>query len=63
MGVFTKGNSYGIDEDLIYSLPITCENGAWKEIPGLAISYFQREMMAATEKELQGEKEAIADLL
>jgi malate dehydrogenase len=32
MGVFTKGNSYGIDEDLIYSLPITCENGAWKEI-------------------------------
>jgi malate dehydrogenase len=63
MGVFTKGNSYGIDEDLIYSLPITCENGAWKEIPGLAISDFQREMMAATEQELQGEKEAIADLL
>jgi len=63
MGVFTKGNSYGIDEELIYSLPITCENGEWKEIPGLTISDFQRNMMTATEQELQGEKEAIADLL
>ncbi|MCP3891764.1 MAG: malate dehydrogenase [Desulfobulbaceae bacterium] len=63
MGVFTGGNSYGIDEELIYALPITCENGEWKEITGLDISDFQRKMMGATEQELQGEKEAIADLL
>jgi malate dehydrogenase len=63
MGVCTKGNSYGIDDDLIYALPITCKNGAWEEISGLEISDFQRKMMAATEQELQGEREAIADLL
>jgi malate dehydrogenase len=63
MGVFTKGNSYGIDEELIFSLPITCENGEWKEIPGLEISDFQRKMIGATEQELQSEKAAIADLL
>jgi malate dehydrogenase len=63
MGVCTKGNSYGIDDDLIYALPITCKNGAWEEISGLEISDFQRKMMAATEQELQGEREAITDLL
>jgi malate dehydrogenase len=63
MGVFTGGNSYGIDDELIYSLPITCENGEWKEITGLDVSDFQRKMITATEEELQGEKAAVADLL
>ncbi len=63
MGVYSKGNSYGIDQDIIYSLPITCENGQWREITGLAVSDFSRKMMAATEEELVSEKNAIADLL
>lgn len=63
MGVYSKGNSYGIDEDLIYARPIVCENGQWKEITGLEISDFSREMMTATEKELAGERDAIADML
>ncbi len=63
MGVPTKGNSYGIDEELIYARPIVCENGAWQEVTGLEISDFQRKMMKATEDELLGEKEAIQDLL
>lgn len=63
MGVFSKGNSYGIDEDIMYSFPITCENGEWKEISGLEITDFQRKMMKATEEELVGEKSAISDLL
>jgi malate dehydrogenase len=63
MGVYSKGNSYGIDQDIIYSLPITCENGQWREITGLAVSEFSRKMMAATEEELVSEKTAIADLL
>lgn len=63
MGVPSKGNSYGIDEELIYSFPITCENGEWKEVTGLEISEFQSSMMKATEEELLGEKSAIADLL
>ena len=63
MGVYSKGNSYGIDQDIIYSFPITCENGEWKEVSGLKISDFSRERMSLTEKELLSEKAAIADLL
>lgn len=63
MGVYSKGNSYGINEDIIYSLPITCQNGEWREIGGLQISDFSRKMMSATEQELLSEKSAIADLL
>jgi malate dehydrogenase len=63
MGVYSKGNSYGINEDIIYSFPITCENGEWKEVKGLQVSDFSRERMSLTEKELLGEKAAIADLL
>lgn len=63
MGVYSAGNSYGINEDIIYALPIICENGQWNEITGLEISDFSRERMSATEKELCDEKAAIADLL
>lgn len=63
MGVYSRGNSYDIEEDIIYALPIVCENGVWKEIPGLKISEFSRERMRLTEKELLEEKAAIADLL
>ncbi len=63
MGVHSAGNSYGIDEDIIYALPIVCENGEWKEVSGLDISAFSRERMGVTEKELVDEKAAIADLL
>jgi malate dehydrogenase len=62
MGVYSAGNSYGIDEDIIYSFPIHCENGAWKEISGLEISSFSRERMGQTERELLDEKAAISDL-
>lgn len=63
MGVCSAGNSYGINEDIMYALPITCENGQWQEIKGLPVSDFARKMMTATEQELLSEKEAIADLL
>jgi malate dehydrogenase len=63
MAVHSAGNSYGIDEDIIYAFPIVCENGEWREIPGLDISNFSSERMKATEQELLGEKSAIADLL
>ncbi len=63
MGVYSSGNSYGINEDIIYSFPIVCENGEWKEISGLEITEFSRERMRQTEKELLDEKAAIADLL
>ena len=63
MGVYSKGNSYGIDEDLIYSRPIVCEKGEWKEITGLAISDFQKKMIKTTEEELASERAAVQDLI
>lgn len=63
MGVFSAGNSYGVDEGIMFALPITCENGEWKEITGLEVNDFARKMISATEAELLSEKEAIADLL
>lgn len=62
MGVYSAGNSYGIDPDIMYSFPIVCENGEWKEIPGMPISEFSRSMMTATEQELISERDAISHL-
>ena len=63
MGVYSAGNSYGIDEDLMYALPIICENGKWQEVSGLEVSDFSRERMKVTEEELKGERAGVADLL
>lgn len=63
MGVYSAGNSYGIDEDIIYSFPIVCENGEWKEVSGLNVSDFSKDRMKQTEQELLDEKAAIADLI
>lgn len=63
MGVYSAGNSYGIEGDIIYSFPIICEKGQWKEISGLEIGEFSLKRMRLTEKELLDEKAAIADLL
>ncbi len=62
MGVYSAGNSYGIDGDIIYSFPIVCEGGQWKEVSGLDVGDFSRERMKATEKELLDERAAVADL-
>lgn len=62
MGVYSAGNSYGIDEDIIYSFPLICQNGQCQEVKGLDISTFSRERMRATELELLDEKSAVADL-
>jgi malate dehydrogenase len=63
MGVYSAGNSYGIDGDIIFSFPIVCENGEWKEISGLEVSDFSRERLTITEKELLDEKAAVAELV
>jgi len=62
MGVYSAGNSYGIDGDIIYAFPIVCENGKWQEVPGLSVSDFSRERMKVTEKELLDEKAAVSSL-
>jgi len=47
---------YGIEEELIYSFPVTVANGKWKVVEGLSISPFAREKMEATRKELLEER-------
>jgi malate dehydrogenase len=62
MGVYADG-SYGVEPGLIYSFPVTCEGGDWQIVQGQEIGEFSREKMAATEKELVEERDAVAHLL
>ena len=55
--------SYGIPEGLVYSFPVTVENGAYRIVQGLDIGEFSRERMDATRSELEEERDAVRDLL
>jgi len=62
MGVYSDG-SYGIQEGLIYSFPVTTKDGKWTIVQGLEISSFSREKLDATAAELDEEKIAAAEFL
>jgi len=62
MGIHSDG-SYGIAKGLIYSFPVTCANGEYTIVQGLAINDFSRNLMQKTEQELTEEREAVAALL
>ena len=54
--------SYGIDEGLIFSFPITSAGaGDWSIVQGLDISDFAREKIDASLAELRSEKQTVAD--
>ena len=55
--------SYGIEEGVFYSYPVTVENGAVHIVQGLEIDAFSHERMAATEAELKEERDAVKYLL
>ncbi|CAI8294927.1 MAG: Malate dehydrogenase [Gammaproteobacteria bacterium] len=55
--------SYGIPPGVIYSYPVVCEDGDYKVVQGIDLSDFSRGKMDATNNELVGERDAIADLL
>lgn len=62
-GVPSDG-SYGIEKGLIYSFPIRSDGqGGYEIVPGLPLSDFAREKLSLTEKELQSERDTVADLL
>jgi len=56
MAVPSKGNPYGIDEDLIYSFPVRCSAGNWR-FAKVPVSTKSMERMRATEKELKEERD------
>ncbi|WP_394280931.1 malate dehydrogenase [Corynebacterium sp.] len=58
-----SAGQYGVPEGLIFGFPVIGENGTWKVVEGLDISEFQRERIDANITELEGERDAVADLL
>lgn len=55
MGVYSDG-SYNVPSGLIFSFPVTCQNGEWKIVQGLSIDEFSRKKLDATADELSEEK-------
>ncbi|MCC5884174.1 MAG: malate dehydrogenase [Halomonas sp.] len=55
--------SYGIEEGIIYSYPVRCQNGDYEIVQGLEIDEFSRAKMKATEDELREERAAVEHLL
>jgi malate dehydrogenase len=55
--------SYGIAEGLIYSYPVTTNNGEYQIVQGLSIDDFSRKRMSATETELKEERDGVKELL
>jgi malate dehydrogenase len=62
MGIPSTG-AYGIPEGLIFSFPVECSNGEYKIVEGLEISEFSQARLDATRKELEEERDAVAELI
>jgi len=58
MGVWSAGNPYGVDNGLVFSLPVLCHGvGRYSVATGLELSDSCKEMMRAAEAELLSERE------
>ena len=55
--------AYGVPEGLVYSFPVRCAGGGYEIVQGLALDEFSRGKMAATQKELEEERDAVKHLL
>lgn len=62
MGIHSEG-AYGVENGLIFSYPVRCENGAYSIVENLEISEFSQGLIDNSEKELTEERDAVADLL
>jgi malate dehydrogenase len=62
MGIPSDG-SYGIEEGLVYSFPVTTKNGEYEIVQNLDVNDFSRARMKATEDELREEAAAIQKVL
>ncbi len=62
MAIVSDG-AYGIESGLMYSYPVTCQNGRYAIVDELEVNEFSRQKMRLTERELIAERDAIKDLL
>ena len=61
MAISSDG-SYGVQEGLISSFPVTCSGGEFKIVQGLEISEFSRARIDASVAELAEERDAVREL-
>jgi len=61
MGVTADG-SYGIAPGVIYGYPVTCRDGKYSIVQGLAVSGFSRARMDASSQELRDERASVEHL-
>jgi malate dehydrogenase len=54
--------SYGVDEGIISSFPVTCSNGSYEIVQDLEINEFSRSRIEATVNELKEERDAVKKL-
>jgi malate dehydrogenase len=62
MGIASSGD-YGIPQDIMYGMPVTCAGGKYTLVKGLEIDAFSRQKMDNTLKELLEERDGVKHLL
>jgi malate dehydrogenase len=62
MGI-PSGGDYGIPQDVVYGMPVTCAGGKYTLVKGLEIDEFSRQKMDHTLKELLEERDGVKHLL
>jgi malate dehydrogenase len=62
MAVQSDG-SYGIQEGVVFSYPVTCRDGEYRIVQGLEIDAAGRARLEATERELREEREGVKSLI
>jgi len=60
MAVYSDG-SYGVDEGLFSSFPVTCSKGSWEIVQGLDINDFSKSRIETTVNELKSERDAVKE--
>jgi malate dehydrogenase len=54
--------SYGVEEGIISSLPVTCRDGSYEIVQGLEVNEFSRARIDATVNELKEERDSVSKL-
>ncbi len=62
MGLPSDGD-YGVPEDIMFGVPVTCSGGEYTRVKGLPMDDFAKSRLAITLQELTEERDAVADLL
>ena len=62
MGLPSDGD-YGVPEDVMFGVPVTCANGKYERVKGLPVDDFSKSRLQLTLSELLEERDAVANLL